>query len=176
MCSLRRFFRSLLSYILRIEGSIFLACCWILGLLSGALIYFRSGHILAFQMHGFSVEALSVTALLGVIVFPFLLSFILVTISGTNAIVTYAFVKGFLYSFASLFLLYYVELYSWFRWGILFFSHCISGTMLYLLWLRIIRNSQVLIWEGCLLLTLSILAGSVEYCVISPNLVSLIYF
>ncbi len=151
-----------------------LALCWISGLLAGILLFLNSGLSFSAPMHSFPVKAMSITSLIVVTAFPFLLSISAILLMMPLFLWILCFGKAFLYSFSSLYLLAATGFSTAF--SVLLLSHGVSVVLLYLLWLRFFRGSQRILWEAVFLLAVCIFMGSVEYCVISPFLVSLIYY
>lgn len=159
---------------LRKLGPIVLAFCWIFGLVSGILVFLPAGQFLSSRMLIFPLGAMSIIGLLGVTALPFLLTIYLVFVSKSICIFPICFGKAFLYSFTSLCTACWLGLEGFLFHGLFFFSHCLDMPLLYLLWLRSFHGFKLFIWEALLLFALCILTGSVEYCIISPFLVSLL--
>ena len=81
---------------------LFLAFCWIVGLLSGASACFAAGDSLNSLMRGAAARPVSIVSLLGVTMFPFLLSAFAVYISEPWLFLIVSFGDAFVLSFVSL--------------------------------------------------------------------------
>ena len=81
---------------------LFLAFCWIAGLLSGASACLAAGDSLNSLMRGAAARPVSIVSLLGVTMFPFLLSAFAVYISEPWLLLIVSFGDAFVLSFVSL--------------------------------------------------------------------------
>ena len=82
---------------------LFLAFCWIAGLLSGASVYLAAGDSLNSLMRSAVMRPVSIVSLLCVTMFPFLISAFAVYISEPWLLLIVSFGDAFVLSFVSLF-------------------------------------------------------------------------
>ncbi len=158
----------------RIHGCI-LAVFWTSGLLSGIWAFFDSGGFLSSLMLGSVIGSVSIVSLLCVTVLPFLLSACAVFLSCRGLLFPLAFFRAFLVSYVGMGIYACFGSAGWLFRLFLCFSELLSTPLLYWFWLRCCDPSQGRIVPQCALTgAFCLLIGSIDYCLISPQLRNLI--
>lgn len=152
-----------------------LACCWIAGLLCGAWTGLSADSFLFLWLRGILWATPSMAGLLCVVLLPFLLSTLVVFLFRPGLLLLVCFGKAFLYAFASVSVLLAFGSAGWlFRW-LLLFSDCVCAPVLYWFWLRYLPGDRRLcVWDTAWMLSMGLLAGSLNYSVVAPFLARLI--
>ena len=133
---------------------LFLAFCWIAGLVSGASACLAAGDSLNSLMRGAAARPVSIVSLLSVTMFPFLLSALAVYISEPWLLLIVSFGDAFVLSFVSL----------------------LASPLMYLSWLRHLTGRRRFDGlEAACVLCLCALIGSVDFRLVSPLLARLIH-
>ncbi len=154
-----------------------LAFCWISGLICGILVFLTASDSLFPLMRSIPFGTVSIVGVLYASVLPFLLSVFLVLLDRPVLIFLLCFFKAFLLTYLSLGILRHFGSAGWVFQCLLLFSELISTPLLYCFWHRNVARKVVLCWqEASAVLALVILAGSIDFCIISPFLASLIDF
>lgn len=148
---------------------------WVAGLLCGAWIGLSADSSLFFWLRGILWVSPSVTGLLCVVLFPFLMSVLVVFLFRPGLLLLVCFGKAFLYAFASVSILLAFGSAGWlFRW-LLLFHDCVCAPVLYWFWLHYLPgNRSLCIWDAAWMLSIGLLAGSLDYSVVVPFLARLI--
>ena len=163
--------------ILRKGSTFFLAFFWLSGLICGILVFLSAGNSLIPLMRSALSAPVSIVGLLCVSMLPFLLSVFAVFVSNPRLILLVSFGKAFFFSLVSLGVIQAFGSAGWFVRWLLLFSDSVSLPLLYWYWCRYISGSREFCgWETCGVLSLGLLIGSVDYCLVSPFLALLINF
>lgn len=171
------FFKQGLPRFWRKGSTLFLAFFWFLGLAFGILFFLLSGDSFVSLMRGTLTSSVSIIRVLCVSLLPFLLSAFAVFISEPRLLLLICFGKAFLFSFVSFGVIQAFGSAGWLVRWLLLFSDCASVPVLYWFWLRNISgNSRFCFWEICGFLSMELLIGSIDYCLVSPFLARLLDF
>ena len=155
---------------------LFLAFCWIAGLLSGASACLAAGASLISLMRGAAARPVSIVSLLGVTMFPFLLSAFAVYISEPWLLLPVSFGDAFVLSFVSLGVMRCGGSAGWLVRWLLVFSASLASPLMYLYWLRHLTGRRRFDGlEAACVLCLCALIGSVDFRLVSPLLARLIH-
>lgn len=155
---------------------LFLAFCWTAGLLSGAAVYLSAEKSLDSLMRGALGRPVSIVSLLCVTILPFLLSAFAVYISKPWLLLPVSFGDAFVLCFVSLGVMQCGGSAGWLVRWLLMFSASLAAPLLYLYWLRhVTGRRRFSSLEAACVLCLYALIGSIDYRLISPMLVRLIY-
>ncbi len=126
-------------------------------------------------MRGTLWAPVSIVGLLLVTTLPFLISALAVYLAKPGLLLGICFGKAFLTAFVSVGFFQAFGYAGWLLRWLLAFSSCASAPVLYWFWLRYLPGTRRLcVWEAVSLLSLGVLAASVNFSVISPFLVRLI--
>ena len=115
---------------------LFLAFCWIAGLLSGASVYLAAEDSLNSLMRSAVMRPVSIVSLLCVTMFPFLISAFAVYISEPWLLLIVSFGDAFVLSFVSLGVVQCSGSAGWLVRWLLVFSASLASPLKYLYWLR----------------------------------------
>ncbi len=152
-----------------------LACMWLSGLLCGTLVYLSAEDSLISQMRSCVYAPVSIIGLLCGILLPFLFSAFAVYFSMPVLLFPICFGKAFLFSYISAGILFAFGSAGWLIRYLVLFGDCVSTPVLYWFWLRNLPGSHTRhTGESVFIVSLLILAGSIQYSVISPFLARLI--
>lgn len=155
---------------------LFLAFCWITGLLCGVSTFLSAGNSLDSVMRSAVGRPVSIVSLLCVTIFPFLFSAFAVYISEPWLLAPISFGNAFVLSFVSLGVMRCSGSAGWLVRLLLTFSASLAAPLLYLYWLRHLtgcrRFSSL---EAALVLCVCAVIGSIDFRLISPLLVRLIH-
>ena len=156
---------------------LFLASCWILGLVCGISDFFTAGSSLTSLMRSISSGAVSIVSVLCAVLLPFLLTIFLVSFRRPSLIFSVCFCKAFLFSFLSAGILVQYGTAGWLFRCLLLFCDIITVPVLYFFWLRNVSRIDPLFgWIVLLMLAIAILAAGLNYRIILPALACLIEF
>ena len=166
-----------LPYRRRKGGCFLLAFCWIAGLVCGIWVCLSAGSSFSSWMRSTVYGSVSIVSLHFVTILPFLLSAFAFFISSPALLLAICFCKAFFLSFISLGVYQAFGSAGWLIRHLLLFSDCMSAPLLYWYWRHhLLSNDSFCVWKSACVLALSILIGSINYCIISPFLASLIDF
>lgn len=155
---------------------LFLAFCWIAGLLSGTSACLAAGDSLNSLMRGAAARPVSIVSLLGVTMFPFLLSAFAVYISEPWLLLIVSFGDAFVLSFVSLGVMRCGGSAGWLVRWLLVFSASLASPLMYLYWLRHLTGRRRFDGlEAACVLCVCALIGSVDFRLVSPLLARLIH-
>ena len=155
---------------------LFLAFCWIAGLLSGASVYLAAGDSLNSLMRSAVMRPVSIVSLLCVTMFPFLISAFAVYISEPWLLLIVSFGDAFVLSFVSLGVVQCSGSAGWLVRWLLVFSASLASPLMYLYWLRHLTGRRRFDGlEAACVLCLCALIGSVDFRLVSPLLARLIH-
>lgn len=152
-----------------------LALSWITGLIFGVMLFLCDSHFFAVLMRGAADCSVSIVGMFHTVLLPFLFSALAVVLFGSVSLLPICWFKAFFFSCVSLGI--------WFSYGctgrlsvlLLMFADVGTTVLLYILWLRLLSGKyRSLTADTFLFCILSIAWGIVNYCIISPFLVSLI--
>ena len=154
-----------------------LAFCWISGLFCGMTVYCLETETFASLMRSCIYEAVSISGLLYVNVFPFLLSVFAVFLAAPAMLVPVCFGKAFLTGLVSLGIMDLFDSAGWLCRGLFLFSNCAVLPVLYLYWIRSVqdRTPRPSGTGRAFLAAVAVLGiCSLDFCIISPFWASLI--
>lgn len=153
----------------RKKGRLLLASFWCAGLFFGIYGYLTAGTPFLSWMRGVVPGSVSIVGLLGITVFPFLISALAVFFSTPWLLLLVCFCKAFLFSFVSLGIWQAFGSAGWLARLLWMFSDCIGIPLLYGFWLRHLSGDRAVggLETGCYLAAF-VLLGSVDYRIISP--------
>ncbi len=162
---------------LRKAGHWFLAFFWIAGLLCGISALLSAPVFFIPLVRSFSSGTMSIVSVLCAAILPFLVSVFLLLLDRPIWLLLFAFIKAFLFSFLSLGILLYYGSSGWISQCFLLFCDIATVPLLYFLCQRsMVRNVYFCWYETAFVFALVILAGSLDFCIISPFWASLIDF
>lgn len=172
-----RFFHHDLPEWWRKMSTVFLAFSWLAGLVSGIFAFSAAGDTFLPLMRSCLYGSVSIISLLCVTILPFLFSTLAVYVSEPWLLLAVSFGKAFLFSLIAVGISVSFGSAGWLMRLLLMFSDFCVLPLLYWFWLRHISGQRVFNgFEIAAVLSLFVLIGSVDYCVISPFLASLISF
>ena len=153
--------------------SVLLALCYLAGLFFGVFVFRSADERLELLMRGAFSGTVSIVGLLCVTILPFLFSAFAVFLSRPVLLFLVSFVQAFAFSFVSLGILRCSGSAGWLTRWLLCFSGSVFAPVLYLYWQRhLTRPFSGL--EAAGMLSVCLLIGSIDYCLISPFLARLI--
>ena len=162
-----RFAKSLRKY-----AAFALACSWILGLLLGTLTA-RSIPAELSPLVG-SFQNQSPISLVTVMLFPVLVSFLVVYMGHSWLLPLIAFLKSFSFAYVSWVLTKDFRLASWLIHLLTMFSDCLSLPLLWWFWCRLLKSDKPSLFAMSLLMTFAIVTISIlDHRFIAPILSSL---
>lgn len=142
---------------------------WCIGLFAGGCCFLFGADHLVPQMRVSLTGNVSIVCFLCLIFLPPFLSILAVSTGMHSLLYGVAFGKAFLYSFSSTALLLSFGCAGWLARLLLGFSGFISIPVLYWFWLRCLRTDDGLsVSEVFCVLSVYLLIGSIDYCVIMP--------
>lgn len=152
-----------------------LACAWLLGLVSGAVLSIFAGDPLFSMMRAAASSCVSIPGLLSATLLPLLFSAFAVYISKPWLLIPIAFGKAFLFSYLSVGVMIAFGSAGWLIWWLLMFSDSCSLPLLWWFWLKAVSQPRgSLIRRTGFALAAAAVIGSVDYCIVSPFLADLI--
>lgn len=153
----------------------FLASSWCVGLLFGVSAARCARTIIVPMMRSAVSASVSIPGLFAAAVLPFLLSAYAVSISEPWLLLIISTLKAFGFSFCAFAVSLAFGQSSWLvRFLFLFSDYCLIP-ILYLYWLRhISEKGSGFRFETCICITAALVIGSIDYCIVSPFLASLI--
>ena len=148
---------------------IWLACWWIAGLFSGVFIYTQVHREVSSLMQSADFSSVSIPGLLLGMLFPLLLSFVILGYDLRYLIYGCAFGKACLFSFCACGFWDTFGSAGWLVLGLFLFHDSILCVVLYLFWLRHLpKRADVslcsMLSYGCW----CVLIGSLDYCYVMP--------
>lgn len=152
----------------------FLAMCWLLGLLSGAVLSGMADPAFSSMMHAAAASRVSIVRLLTVTVLPFLCSAFAVYLSRPWLLLPMAYCKGLTVSCAAFGLMTAFGSAGWLLRGLTMFSSLCTAPVLVFYWLRHISGERR--FSGTLLLfslAAVFLVCGIDFCYIAPILAKL---
>lgn len=157
-------------------STFFLALSWCLGLISGIVLFLFAGTQILPWMRSTAYGAVSIVGLLCVTLLPFLFSAFAVFISEPWLLLPISYGKAVLFSLISLGILQSFGSAGWLVRLLLMFSDSVSVPLLYCFWHRHISGRRKLAFsEAWNAVSLCILIGSIDYCLVSPFLAQMIH-
>lgn len=154
-----------------------LAVCWCVGLLFGIFVSLSAGDFLASTMHAALSGSLSIFGLLTVILLPFLLSALAVSISMPILLIPIVFLKAFLFAFTGMGILTAFYAARWVLAGLLLFCDTLTQPLLWWFWLHAIPNGGSFLLRRALICVIgTVLVGLFDFYFVAPFLANLISF
>lgn len=168
-------FHAILNRLRMSRANFVLAFCWMLGLFLGAIYGDHADHSYAIMMRTAALCRVSIVGLLFLLFFPLLLSAIAVYSNHPQWMVFVCFIKAFLFASCGSLLLITFGSAAWLIRILLQFSDFCTLPFLFWFSIRNIagRNANTrmdLVICGCAMAVM----GALDFCVISPFLVSLL--
>lgn len=154
---------------------LYLALCWIAGLLMGSLLAIGAGNAFSSWMRTADLGCVSIVSFVTVLFLPFLFSAFAVMISRPQLLLLICFLKAFSFGFCASGITQCFQSAGWLVRGLLLFSDgCLLPVLLWF-WVRHIDGTQrVTTSEMLACAALTFLVGSVDRCLVSPFLAMLI--
>lgn len=145
------------------------ACFWLLGLISGAAVAWKTAIIHTSLTQSLYYSDLSVVGFLAMLIFPYLLSAVLFRTSIGKCVFLLILIKAYSFSWSSVTFLLTFGCAGWLFRLLFMFSSCLTSVLLLWYWIRNFSNDR----KGkksdlflCLVLTLII--GFIDFSIISP--------
>ena len=146
-----------------------IACCWVLGLISGAAFSINSASCLYSLTRSLRYSDLSVVGFLAMLIFPYLLSTVIFKLSMWKGIIPLVFFKAFSFSCCAVAIIRAFGSSGWLLRLLLLFSGSISVVFLIWFWIRNCSKSRRNLHGDLLLcIVLTLVAGFIDYSLISP--------
>lgn len=162
---------------LRRRRRIFLAFCYLAGLVAGVILAAQADSSFSSWMRTAVFQRVSIVSLLSVLFLPFLISAFAVFYGWSFLLYPICFLKSlsFGYCCAGISILFGAA--GWLGCWLLLFSQLLAMPILLFYWMRHIDGLQKpLLSEAALLASILYLVGSLDHCLISPFLVKVIEF
>lgn len=162
----------------RRAGRLFLAVCWICGLLCGVIFVSTAGIPLSPRMRPGLGAPVSIRRMLCTSLLPFFLTAVALLASGPVFLYGLAFGKAFSLACAGLLVSCLWDGGAWLARGLVCFTGTLAAPLLYGFWLRCLSGPRFALtppraaWLACMAAAL----GSIDYFIIAPLLARLIYF
>ena len=155
----------------RVPCGLALAFCWCLGFGFGVVLFLYAGTPGVSLMRRIICGSVSIVSLIGIGLLPFLFTAFAVFLSELRLLFLICICKACLFAFVSMGICLAFSSAGWMMRPLLLFYDSILCALLYFLWYRLLTGRK-----ACWLLTImaGILAGGIEYCIISPFLAGLI--
>lgn len=152
-----------------------LALSWCTGLICGIFLFLYTGRPLASMMRSTTQCPASIVSLFFTAILPFLISVFAVYICRAHFLLPICFIKALFYSFVSMGVTTAFGNAGWLICTFVMGSDSLCIVLLYVFWLRRLSGRTLCsLAEAVAMFSLSILVGSVNYCIISPFLAMLI--
>ena len=155
---------------------LFLAFCWVSGILAGVWVSCLTGDILLSLMRRALMAPVSISGLLTAATFPFLISALAVFLSCPSWLFLFSFLDGLLYGLS------FFALYScfastgWLLRSLLCFSALVSAVLTFWYRLRYISGERKFSYTEFLLFgAFAVLIGSIDYAYVAPLLARLLF-
>lgn len=157
------------------RGRFFLGLSFLAGMLLGIVPFFCSAAFSFPWMRGCLTGAVSIVGVTLLNYLPFLLSAYAVSLSRPGLLAGVALARGWLFSFTCLRISLGFGTAGWIVRLLLLFSDLICLPLLYFFWLRLLSGGERPdAWELLFYFSVVLLTGSVDICLISPILASII--
>ena len=146
-----------------------ISAAWVFGLICGVFFALHTSDITVSLMRSVLYDRLSIVGLLVALVFPFVLSAILLRYLSTLAIVPLVFLKAYLFSWCACGVYFAFGDAGWLVRWFLIFSDSLIVVLLLWYWLSHASGRRdAMKSELFLCITTALLVGCFDYCVISP--------
>lgn len=156
-------------------SAVYLALCWLIGILLGICFTIPSAHLFSSLARGAAYGAVSAVGLFSVSFLPFLISAFAVYISSPRLLLPVAFIKGLLFSIASCIVLLGAGSSGWLMQILLMFGDLTGLPILFWFWQHHISGERPFSWTVTAFTgTVFLLLGSVDLRCVSPFLAMLI--
>lgn len=161
--------------LIRKHHQILLALSWCTGMVCGILLFvYDSGSLLSL-MRSSVICSVSIVGLIYTVMLPFLFSAFAVLLFGAASLLLICFMKACFFSFVSFGIYYSFGSAGWLISGLLMLTDAVTSVLLYVFWLRILSGRcRSPFWDTLLFCLFGVIFGSIDHCIISPFLVSLI--
>lgn len=157
------------------ESKVLLACAWFSGLVAGVFCSLSASDSLFPTMRAAVQSCMSIPGLLSAILLPLLFSAFAVYISQPWLLIPIAFVKTFRFSFLAVGVMAAYGSAGWLIRWLLMFSDSLMLPVLWWYWSASLdRRGLAIAKASAVVLSVMIMIGSLDYCVISPFLANLI--
>ena len=151
-----------------------LSFSWLLGLFTGSILAFREDYLFSLWMRTAEFGSMSIVCLFISLLLPFLFSAIAVIFQQRWLILFFAFCKALLFGFCVCGIFVCCRSAGWLVCLLLFFSEFFLLPWLFFFMMRCLHGDSAFRMELLFILVLAFLIVSVDRCVISPFLASLI--
>lgn len=155
----------------RLPCGLALAFCWCLGFAFGVFLFLSTGTPGVSMMRRMVSGSVSIVSLIGLGLLPFLFTAYAVILSQLRLLFLICFCKAGMFAFVSMGISAAFSSAGWMMRGLLLFFDSVCCILLYFVWYRIL-NGRKAGWFWIILAGL--LAGSIEFYIISPFLAGLI--
>lgn len=145
--------------------------CWCLGFLFGVFLFLYAGTPGVSLMRRTVYGSVSIVSLIGIGLLPFLFTAYAVFLSELRLLFLICFCKACMFAFVSIGISVAFSSAGWMMRGLLVYYDSILCVLLYFLWHRLLAGRKVY-WFA--IIFAGVLAGSIEYYIISPFLAGLI--
>ena len=154
-----------------VPWGVVLAFCWCLGFIFGVFLFLYAGTPGVSLMHRMLFGSVSIVSLTGIGLLPFLFTAYAVFISRLRLLFLMCFCKACLFAFVSMGICAAFSSAGWMMRLLLLFYDTVCCVLLYFLWYRLLRGRNV---SWLVIILTGILAGGLDYYIISPFLAGLI--
>jgi len=155
----------------RLPCGLALAFCWCLGLIFGVFLFLYAGTPGVSLMRRMVSGSVSIVSLIGIGLLPFLFTAYAVFLSEFRLLFPICFCKACMFAFVSFGICVSFSSAGWMMRRLLLFYDSVWCALLYFLWYRLLVGRKAC-W--LVIILADVLAGSIEYYIISPFLAGLI--